>query len=950
MPDTEQALHRNTPTIAVVDNRGLAVRNLAYYRRPDEPEVTDELITHHQHDARGVLERSADARLAAAGRANFTYLTNFAGTALHTRSVDAGISITLNDAAGRPFMEVSQVGIDQAGNEDSGQAVTRTWQYEAPTLAGRPLSVTEQVAGEEARVVERFVWAGATQQARDHNLVGQAVSHYDPAGLQKTNSLALSGVPSSVTRQLLKDADNPAVIADWQGEAASDWDARLAFEAYTTQTTADATGAMLTTLDAQGNLQRVAYDVAGQLRGSWLTIKGKAEQVIVKALSYAATGQKLREEHGNGVVTTYTYAPTTQRLARIKTERPAGHASGANVLQDLRYAYDPVGNVLKVRNDAEATRFWRNQKVVPENVYTYDSLYQLIRATGREMANAGQQGPNLPPFAAFDSATYTPYTRTYTYDTAGNLIQIRHSAPATNNCYTTDITVSDRSNRAVLSTLAKDSSAVEALFTPGGQQAVLLPGQSLTWTPRAELKQVVPVRREGGVNDSESYRYASDSQRVLKARTQHTARSAQTQRVIYLPGLELHITLSGDKTTENLQLMTVGEAGRAQVRVLRWATGKPADVANDQVRYSYDNLLGSSALEVDGAGKRISQEEYYPFGGTAVWTARNEIEAGYKTVRYSGKARDATGLYYYGYRYYQPWAGRWLSADPAGTVDGVNLYRMVAGNPVSSIDDKGLMLKKLGDLTLGRRERSNEPASAGGERRQPDHPGPSRAAGTSVNKNQMVAGIVERLVDLVETGRGGARALLDRQFELTMEKLGVLYIDLQQNDEFAGAIEMLRNSKGFKKPPKDMVNQTRMRSDLFSFLTPYVTRTQDSENFCLQNLISDVRAWTEYIIDKQQARLSPEKKTMFLKRMSVAGDVELLGIEYSRDPTARAPENQEEAVQYLYYMAGQYSEAAEWEHYARDMYVDSYPQLMNIRYDRARAVYDKNVANHVYHR
>ncbi|WP_255212431.1 RHS repeat-associated core domain-containing protein, partial [Cedecea neteri] len=43
-----------------------------------------------------------------------------------------------------------------------------------------------------------------------------------------------------------------------------------------------------------------------------------------------------------------------------------------------------------------------------------------------------------------------------------------------------------------------------------------------------------------------------------------------------------------------------------------------------------------------------------------------------------------------GYRYYQPWAGRWLSADPAGTVDGLNLFRMVRNNPVSLRDENGL--------------------------------------------------------------------------------------------------------------------------------------------------------------------------------------------------------------------------------------------------------------------
>ncbi|HFT8658995.1 TPA: RHS repeat-associated core domain-containing protein, partial [Enterobacter cloacae] len=74
---------------------------------------------------------------------------------------------------------------------------------------------------------------------------------------------------------------------------------------------------------------------------------------------------------------------------------------------------------------------------------------------------------------------------------------------------------------------------------------------------------------------------------------------------------------------------------------------------------------------------------------TAVRTARSQAEVDYKTVRYSGKERDATGLYHYGYRYYQPWSGRWLSADPAGTVDGLNLFRMCRNNPVTLKDEEG---------------------------------------------------------------------------------------------------------------------------------------------------------------------------------------------------------------------------------------------------------------------
>ncbi|ANY87539.1 MULTISPECIES: RHS repeat-associated core domain-containing protein [Pseudomonas] len=656
------SLFSQTPMVTVRDNRNLAVREIAFHRHPDTPQVTDTRITYHRHDARGFLAQSTDPRLREAGLANFTYLTSLSGEVLRTQSADAGTSLALSDVAGRPCLTLHNLSPDK-----DDPPVTCTWQYEDASLPGRPLSVTQQLAGAPARIVERLVWAAPTPQAQAQNLAGQCIRHYDTAGLERTNSIALTGVSQSVTRQLLKNADNPDTLVDWQGED----DAGLEPDAHTTLTTADATGAVLSTQDAAGHKQRLRYDVAGQLAGSWLTLKGGTEQVIVKALSYSAAGQKLREEHGNGLVTTYTYEPKTQRLAAIKTER---QGSGAKVLQDLRYAYDPVGNVVSVRNDAEATRFWRNQKVVPENTYAYDSLYQLVSATGREMADPG---------------TYTQYTRTYGYDSAGNLTRIRHSAPASGNSYTTDITVSERSNRAVLSTLAKDPTEVETLFNASGQQRLLLPGQSLAWTPRGELHQVFPVKREGGLSDHESYRYDRDSQRVLKSGVQQASGSVQTQRVLYLPGLEQRRTATGDKVTEDLQVITVGEAGRAQVRVLHWAFGKPTDLTNDQLRYSYDNLLGSSALEVDGVGNLISQEEFYPFGGTAVWTHRNAVEASYKTVRYSGKERDATGLYYYGYRYYQSWAGRWLSTDPAGTVDGLNLYRMVKNNPVTWRDGDG---------------------------------------------------------------------------------------------------------------------------------------------------------------------------------------------------------------------------------------------------------------------
>ena len=685
-----QVFH-NTPSVTVSDNRGLPVRHITFHRHPDTPLAGEARITRESRDARGFLRSSADPRLHDKGLSNFIHTTDLQGNDLRRQSVDAGTTLALTDTAGRPLFEVSNIGGDEALTlDDRTQAVNRKFEYEPPAQAGRLIAIKEQIVAAPARITERVLYASNSETQKNRNVAGLPVSHYDTAGLETLDNVALTGAVLSLSRRLLKDGDNADTVADWQGRDSTAWDTLLAPDTYTTLSETDATGVVLGSIDAVGHRQHLRYNVAGQLAQSWLTVKGGAAQAIVKSVSYSAAGQKMRELHGNGVVTTYAYQPRTQRLVAIRSERLAARAK---VLQELRYVYDPVGNVLNISDAAQHARFWHNQKLLPERLYRYDSLYQLVWAKGREMAGRGMQGVTLPPATVAiptDSSAYTGYERSYHYDNAGNLTRIRHS-PAVGDGYTLDITVSDSSNRAVISALTEDPALVNGLFLPGGQQCVLQPGQTLRWTPRQTLLQVTPIRREEGVDDTESYRYTRDNQRISKVSVHSNASGQRTRRTLYLEGLELHATTSDDKPVENLQVITVGQPGRAQVRVLHWTWGKPEGVVNDQARYSFDDLLGSSALELDEHGQVISQEEYFPYGGTAVWAARSEVEASYKTLRYSGKEQDASGLYYYGYRYYQHWAGRWLSADPAGTVDGLNLYRMVRNNPVSGYDNDGFM-------------------------------------------------------------------------------------------------------------------------------------------------------------------------------------------------------------------------------------------------------------------
>jgi RHS repeat-associated protein len=102
----------------------------------------------------------------------------------------------------------------------------------------------------------------------------------------------------------------------------------------------------------------------------------------------------------------------------------------------------------------------------------------------------------------------------------------------------------------------------------------------------------------------------------------------------------------------------------------------------------------------------ISYEEYYPYGSTSYQAADKNIKAAAKRYRYTGKERDdETGLYYYGARYYAPWLGRWVSCDPIGISDSLNLYEFAHLNPIRFMDPIGTDVYE--DLS-GRMQRHEE--------------------------------------------------------------------------------------------------------------------------------------------------------------------------------------------------------------------------------------------------
>ncbi len=87
-------------------------------------------------------------------------------------------------------------------------------------------------------------------------------------------------------------------------------------------------------------------------------------------------------------------------------------------------------------------------------------------------------------------------------------------------------------------------------------------------------------------------------------------------------------------------------------------------------------------------GDTAAHFEYDPFGNTVV----NTDGTGQFNYRFSTKPLDfETGLYYYGYRFYDPVTGRWPSRDPIEERGGVNLYGFASNQLIGSVEYLGLI-------------------------------------------------------------------------------------------------------------------------------------------------------------------------------------------------------------------------------------------------------------------
>lgn len=680
--------HANTPDVLHVDTLGRPVLSVAHNRNV-ATEADEFQATRARLDSEGNLRAVTDAR----GNTVMQYKYDMLGNPVYRNSMDAGQRWLLPHILGKPLRTWDERGHEFQYFYDRVQRPTHSKVTGGDGAAPLDHIFDRVIYGESLLLPDRSNEAGL--QAR--NILGQVIRHYDTGGVVETPDYDFKGQPLATTRKLFKKYKE---VPDWT-DANLGNDLETEEFKFTTET--DALGRITKQTAPDGSMITPSYNESGLLKGESVLHSGApAPSVYIKDIHYNEKGQREKIIYGNEVSTRFYYDKETFRLRRLESKRLNG-----DPLQDWHYTYDPVGNITHIEDKNIPVVFFDNQKITGVSAYTYDALYRLAEATGREnntpvafnTCDNWNDRSFIHSASPGDPMAMRNYTQRYQYDAVGNIMEMKHLAADGNWTRTYEYeTRNNRLKRTSVGGLASPANYTKYRHhAQHGYMEELPHLEKISWNFKEE---VVLTSRQHCTGDNIPvttwYQYDGKGQRLRKITENQAAAGsspAKKEERIYIAGYEWYKKHAGTDTgLERVSLNLMDEGHRF---VLVETRNEVNDGTEKQlVRYQLHNHLGSAALELDDTAKVISYEEYHPFGTTAYQAKNTAIKSAAKRYRYTGMERDEeTGLAYHGARYYLPWLGRWLSADPIGIEDGINLYSYAKGNPIKFLDRSGTQVQ-----------------------------------------------------------------------------------------------------------------------------------------------------------------------------------------------------------------------------------------------------------------
>ncbi|WP_217646261.1 SpvB/TcaC N-terminal domain-containing protein [Halomonas korlensis] len=761
---TLAAAHADTPTTAHFDALGrpflTVARNRVVCAGHDLDGTEESFATRVELDIEGNQRAVLDERKllvkhlptgALEQRVVMRYAYDMLGNRIHQLSMEAGARWMLSDVTGNPIRAWDSRGHNFTTTYDAlRRPVEQT--VRGTTTDSDPRTLNG------ALLVDRIEYGESLANAEALNLRTRIHRHFGSAGVATNARLDANGNPIEAydfkgnllrsTRHLISGYKT---VPDWSQPS----EPQLESEFFEGSTRYDALNRPIQSVAPHSSLTRPGhpnkinvtqpvFNEANLLErvDVWLERAAEpaalldpaaeaASPVGVANIDYDAKGQRQRIDYKNGASTLYSYDPQTFRLTQLLTRRdaaafpaddpqpPVAGWPGSH-LQNLHYTYDPAGNVTHIRDDAQQTVYFKNRRVESSNDYTYDALYRLIQASGREhlgqggapIAHSHNDAGRVGLLSADAAGRFSPndgnamgsYIERYVYDAVGNFLQMQHrgSDPAhlgwTRRYAYGEASLIEggkQSNRLGSTQVGNGvASAPEPYQHDAHGNIVCMPhlggslaGPNMHWDYKDQLRQT-----DLGGSGAAYYVYDASGQRVRKIWEKSPGRIEER---IYLGGFEIFRRYGGPigANTATLERETLHVMDNKQ-RIALVETRTLDTAGNDQaprqlIRYQFGNHLGSASLELDGKSQIISYEEYSPYGSSTYQAVRSQTETA-KRYRYTGKEQDEeSGFCYHGARYYSPWLGRWTSADPEGLVDGANLFPYGRNNPLTFNDPTG---------------------------------------------------------------------------------------------------------------------------------------------------------------------------------------------------------------------------------------------------------------------
>lgn len=674
------AAHANTPQLTCFDALGRPFLTIDD-NGPDMDGNERKYTTHVELNIEGTQRRVVDAK----GRLVMRYEYDLLSTQLRQDSMDAGTRWSLSDAMGKPLCVWD--------NREHRLC------YEYDELRRKTNTFLREGRGDEELVEEITYGEGQGAGKNHHSKIYQVK---DQAGIVINEEYDFRGNLKKTQRLL---AENYKSRLDWRTNLALEQEGAESFES---KTIFDALNRPIVIVQPDGSVVFTGYNEAGLIESARVNVKGEGRtDIIVKNVAYNARGQRTFIEHGNKTKIEYKYDEKTFRLISLTTRRDSSFPRGKRLVQDLCYTYDPIGNITFIRDGAQQKIFFAGQVSKPESDYTYDPLYRLIKAAGRE--HVGQvskpqttwndTGRTNHPHP-HDGQKMRPYSEDYVYDEVGNILSLIHRASQGDwaRRYIYDepslLEVNNKSNRLTRTIVGADASPYAHDEHGSMTSMPHLSGMSLDF--RDQLASTSRQKVKGnGIPEITYYVYDSAGQRVRKI-TEWYAASGQApkrdQQRIYLGPFEIYRKYDSEgKKKLEIQTLLLMLGDETIAFVDRRKADKGTNLYKKLIRILYTNHLGSACLELDSDAKIITYEENYAYGGTSYQAVRKDTEVAAKRLGYSGKERDKeSGFYYFSARYYAVWLGRWVSTDPLIRKHAQRSpYVGIGNNPLALYDPDG---------------------------------------------------------------------------------------------------------------------------------------------------------------------------------------------------------------------------------------------------------------------